>query len=79
MRTSLPVIPGPNRTISVLMSKIESGQGIRTSIAQIVAEELDVPVTCVQVSSPDTDFALEGSSTTGSNSIQAFDLGRMRS
>jgi nicotinate dehydrogenase subunit B len=57
------------------MNKVEIGQGIRTAIAQIVAEELDVSMDRIAVSPADTNANFEGASTTGSNSIQG--LGRV--
>lgn len=72
MSASLPVRLNDDRTVSVLMNKVEIGQGIRTSIAQIVAEELDVSLDRVRVMTADTEADFEGASTTGSNSIQGL-------
>ena len=67
-----PVSLGEDRTVTVLMNKVEIGQGIRTAIAQIAAEELDVSMDRVVVRSADTDTHFDGASTTGSNSIQGL-------
>jgi carbon-monoxide dehydrogenase large subunit len=40
--------------ISVSTGAVEIGQGLTTALAQIVADELDVPVACVSVSCGDT-------------------------
>src|ERR1700716_1425369 len=39
----------PDGSITALSGKIEFGQGIRTAFAQIVADELDVPIDRVRV------------------------------
>lgn len=53
-------------TASVLTSSVEIGQGVKTIMAQIAAEELGVPVERVSVSSPDTDTTPFDASTTSS-------------
>jgi len=73
-RSSFPVTLNSDHTVSVLMNKVEIGQGIGTAIAQIVAEELDVKIESVTICPADTEADLDGASTTGSNSIQG--LGR---
>jgi nicotinate dehydrogenase subunit B len=60
----------PEGTIILFPSKVEIGQGIYTALAQIAAEELDVALERIKISSADTDHLSTGSSTTGSNSIQ---------
>ena len=42
-------------TASVLTSSVDSGQGCKTVIAQIAAEELGLPVEAISISTPDTD------------------------
>jgi nicotinate dehydrogenase subunit B len=59
----------PDGTIEVFSGKAEMGQGIRTSLAQAVAEELRVPLQCVQMTLGDTaltpfDMGTFGSMTT---------------
>ena len=71
---SFPVTLNSDHTVSVLMNKVEIGQGIGTAIAQIVAEELDVKIESVTICPADTEADFDGASTTGSNSIQG--LGR---
>jgi CO/xanthine dehydrogenase Mo-binding subunit len=44
----------PDGRIRFLCPKAEMGQGIRTGLAQVVAEELDVPVEAIEVVVPDT-------------------------
>ena len=39
----------PDGTITVLYGRIDGGQGLQTSIAQMVAEELDVDYSSVQI------------------------------
>ena len=49
---------------------VDLGTGIRTSLAQIVAEELDVPVGRVSVVMGDTDRTLNQGGASSSNGIQ---------
>ncbi len=45
-----------DESINVIVSTVDSGQGIRTAMAVIAAEELKVPVEKVQVTFPDTSY-----------------------
>jgi nicotinate dehydrogenase subunit B len=56
-------------TVSVHFGKVELGTGIATAIAQIVAEELDVPVTSVKVAVADTNDTPDQGYTAGSASL----------
>ncbi len=47
----------PGGTVTVFTGKVEIGQGIQTVIAQIAAEELDVPMQRMQVILADTLLA----------------------
>jgi isoquinoline 1-oxidoreductase len=58
-------------TVTLFSSKVEYGQGVMTSLAQMVAEELDVPIQSMAVVTPDTslcasdaDGGTDGSLTT---------------
>jgi len=44
----------PNGTVTVFYGRIDGGQGLETSIAQMVAEELDVPFASVRMVMSDT-------------------------
>jgi CO/xanthine dehydrogenase Mo-binding subunit len=55
--------------VTVLTGKSEFGQGIRTALIQIVAEELDVPLEAVTVACPDTDLSPSEGDTSRSFSI----------
>ena len=68
---SLLRIKGDGR-VDLYMSKVEIGQGVTTAIAQIAAEELDVPFGWIDVQPADTARTRTGSTTAGSNSIQGF-------
>jgi CO/xanthine dehydrogenase Mo-binding subunit len=59
----------PDGTITALSGKIEFGQGIRTAFAQIVADELDVPIERVNVVLGDTDQVPFDFGTFGSHSV----------
>jgi CO/xanthine dehydrogenase Mo-binding subunit len=54
-------------------SSAEMGQGVQTSLAQIVAESLGIPPDAVTVTSPDTDMTPYDSSTSSSRTI--FSMG----
>ncbi len=61
-------------TATLFTSSVEMGQGARTSLAQIVAEELRLPVENVFVTLPDTDVTPYDQSTSSSRTI--FMMGR---
>ena len=58
----------PDGTVVALSGKIEFGQGIRTAFAQLVADELDVPIEKVRVVLGDTDHVPHDMGTFGSRS-----------
>lgn len=57
---------GDNGSITVYTGKVEVGQNIRTSLSQIVAEELMVPVSAVSMIMGDTDLVPYDAGTFGS-------------
>lgn len=61
----------PDGTVLVLSGKVEYGQGIRTAFAQLVADELDVPIERVKVVLGDTDLVPWDIGTYGSMSLSA--------
>jgi nicotinate dehydrogenase subunit B len=58
-----------NGSVNVYFGKIDGGQGIDVAIAQIVAEELDVPVESVKVIMGDTARTLNQGGASGSNGV----------
>jgi CO/xanthine dehydrogenase Mo-binding subunit len=56
-------------TVVALSGKIEFGQGIRTAFAQLVADEMDVPIERVRVVLGDTDQVPWDMGTFGSRSV----------
>jgi len=58
--------------VSCLVGKIEMGQGVSTSLAQLLAEEMDVPLTSVDIVLGDTDLCPWDMGTFGSLSIRQF-------
>jgi nicotinate dehydrogenase subunit B len=58
-------------SVTVHFGKVELGTGIATAIAQIVADELDVPVTSVHVRDADTSDTPDQGYTAGSASLSA--------
>jgi CO/xanthine dehydrogenase Mo-binding subunit len=57
-------------TITLLTGKVEFGQGIRTAVAQIGAEELDVSLDRIRVSPVDTAQSPDEGYTVGSMSLE---------
>src|SRR5579872_1459686 len=57
---------GQDGSISVYTGKVEFGQNIRTSLSQIVAEELKVPVSSIKMIMGDTDLVPYDAGTFGS-------------
>jgi nicotinate dehydrogenase subunit B len=62
----------PDGRVSCLTGKIEMGQGIVTSLAQMLAEELDVPLTSVDMVMGDTDLCPWDMGTWGSLTTRFF-------
>ena len=60
----------PDETITLFSGKVELGQGLKTAIAQIGAEELDVALERIQVVMADTDQTPNENMTTGSMSLE---------
>lgn len=60
---------GENNKVTVYTGKVEVGQNIRTSLAQIVAEELKVPLDAIEMVMGDTDLTPYDRGTYGSRSI----------
>lgn len=63
---------GEDGRVSCFTGKIEMGQGIHTSLAQMLAEELDVPLDSVDMVMGDTDLCPYDSGTFGSRSTKYF-------
>ena len=63
---------GANGRVSCFTGKIEMGQGIVTSLAQMLADELDVPVKQVDMVMGDTDQCPWDMGTWGSLSTRVF-------
>src|SRR5256714_4675183 len=57
-------------TATVFTGKVELGQGIVTALAQIAAEELDLPLARVSMISGDTDRTPNEGMTAGSQSVE---------
>jgi nicotinate dehydrogenase subunit B len=57
-------------SVSAYFGKMDMGQGLFTSIGQIVAEELDVPFNRVQVIMGDTATSIDQGGASGSTGIQ---------
>jgi isoquinoline 1-oxidoreductase len=60
----------PDNRVTVFAGKVEMGQGIRTSFAQMVAEELTVPFSSVEMIMGDTDRVPHDGGTYGSLSTR---------
>lgn len=57
-------------TVTVFTSKVELGTGIETALAQIAAEELDVPWSKIKVDMGDTSKTVDQATTSGSRTIE---------
>jgi nicotinate dehydrogenase subunit B len=60
----------PDGFVTFYTSKVELGTGTITALAQIVAEELDVPFDKIKMDSGDTSRTIEQGSTVGSRTIE---------
>jgi CO/xanthine dehydrogenase Mo-binding subunit len=60
----------PDGFVTFYTSKVEIGTGTITALAQIVAEELDVPFDKIKMDSGDTSRTIEQGSTVGSRTIE---------
>ncbi|HEY7167324.1 MAG TPA: molybdopterin cofactor-binding domain-containing protein [Candidatus Binatia bacterium] len=57
-------------TVTVFTSKVELGTGVQTALAQIAAEELDLPLRSVKVDMGDTSKTVDQATTSGSRTIE---------
>jgi len=60
----------PDGTATVFTGKVELGQGILTALAQIAAEEIDLPLARVRMISGDTRQTPNEGQTAGSQSVE---------
>lgn len=60
----------PDGAVTVFSGKVELGQGIRTALLQVAAEELDVPPARITLVSGDTARVPDEGLTAGSHSMQ---------
>lgn len=63
---------GSDGRVTCMVGKVELGQGVSTSLAQLIAEELDVPLDSVDIVMGDTDRCPWDMGTFGSLSIRQF-------
>ena len=61
---------GPDGQVTVYSGKVDLGTGVQTALAQIVADELDVPFSKITLIQGDTDLTPDQGVTYGSLSIQ---------
>lgn len=59
----------PSGRLRLHLSKVEMGQGVHTSLAQIAAEELGLQVADLEVAQAGTDFGPQDTGTSGSSSV----------
>ena len=60
----------PDGAVTAFTGKVELGQGLRTALTQIVAEQLDVPLARVALVTADTARTANEGFTAGSNSMK---------
>src|SRR6516164_3492615 len=63
---------------TIFTGKVELGQGISTALAQIAADELDLPIARVEMISGDTVHTPDEGYTSGSQSIENGDTAMRR-
>jgi isoquinoline 1-oxidoreductase len=63
---------GADGRVTCLVGKIEMGQGAMTSLPQLAAEELDVPLSSIDIVMGDTDLCPYDAGTWGSLSTRQF-------
>ncbi|HEX7485530.1 MAG TPA: molybdopterin cofactor-binding domain-containing protein [Vicinamibacterales bacterium] len=63
---------GPDGKVTCFVGKIEQGQGTMTSLPQLLAEDLDVPLSAVGIVMGDTDLCPWDMGTFGSLSMRQF-------
>src|ERR1041385_6762238 len=60
---------GGDGTITAYTSKVELGQGNQTALTQIIAEELDLPISSINLVMGDTGHGVQEFGTDGSRTI----------
>jgi nicotinate dehydrogenase subunit B len=60
----------PDGSVTVFSGKVELGTGVKTALAQIVADELDVPFQRITMVMGDTDIVPDEGITAGSTTLQ---------
>src|SRR6185503_12967428 len=60
----------PDGTVTVFSGKVDLGTGVETALAQIVAEELNVPFNKIHMSGLDTTKAIYQGITAGSRTVE---------
>jgi len=63
---------GANNRVTCFVGKVELGQGSMTALSQLLAEDLDVPLSAVEIVCGDTDLCPWDMGTFGSLSIRSF-------
>ncbi len=74
----LRVTVNPDGTVTLATSLPSAGQGLATSFAQLVADELSLPISAVRVAPVDTTAVPDGTGTFGSRSAAAGGAGILR-
>ncbi len=64
------IVFNEDRTVTVYSGKVELGQGIRTALAQIAADELDIALERIRLATVDTARSPDEGSTAGSRSLE---------
>ena len=59
-------------TVEILISNVEMGQGVHTTLRKIVAEELDIPIETIIIINPDKDRVPNSGPTVASRTIVAI-------
>ena len=65
------IVIEPDGVIQIQSGKIEIGQGLRTALAMVAAEELDIDLSRVRMQMADTELTADEQVTSGSKSMES--------
>jgi isoquinoline 1-oxidoreductase beta subunit len=71
-RPNLFVYVAPDDTVSIVCARSEMGQGVRSSLPALIADELGADLSRIKIVQADGDAAYGDQNTDGSNSVRGF-------
>jgi CO/xanthine dehydrogenase Mo-binding subunit len=69
IRSIVRLVKHPDDTIEILASNTDMGQGLKTTFSKVVAKVLDIPVSQIIITNPDTDRVPNSGPTVASRSL----------